>query len=854
MALQYAHGSFTWGSGDSVGATYTCSPGFQAQLIRVWCMGINSGTDAATETVNLVRSMGYATSTSNRFCAGTFSIDASAAADCSVALMDNCVLVTTAGSTTVTGALDLDSISSTSFNLINDNAPDQSMTVFWEAWNDDVSGFTMWAGGFSAPGATGDQNITGLTGLVSGNPDGDQLLVCFSKQATAAVNSAAANDSGLGIGWATGAGGSGSSEQVVCWGNSDDASATMDTDGACHSGLVIALCAAGGAATESNRAYLKSWDTDGLTLTWDAAGTNRFGYVVIKGGQWRAGELTLDTTAVSNTATVSGLAFQPVGIEFMGRRSAEQSHNVAVAGDVLSWGCASSTSSRRAMGCWDEDATANSEINLVIEYDGVLAYPTNAGAIDAVYDLSAINSDGFQVIVDDAPGTGNASEWIGYLAFAGAASGGTSTTLAGVDGTGAAGVPTVSAAASTGLTGVAGTGAAGTPAAAITASAVLGGVTGASAAGNPTVSGTASTPLTGVPASGAVGAAVVSAAASSTVPGVGSTAGSGTVGTAIGATVPVAGTSGSGASGSVSTSANASTSVPGAPAIGTAGSASVSASASTGILGITATGIAGSTAVVIAVSATPSGAPGTGAAGSLAASAAATTAIPSAAGAGAAAAVAVSGRVTAPVIGAASAGSAGAPSTIGHATVPVTGAAGTGAVGTPTVASFAVASISGVTAAGQSGAMTVLISTTVAVDGVQGSAAVGSLSVGGGIVASVSGVQTTGAAGDLTVSTSVVVGVPAVFATGAAGIVVVSGQANVPITGVEATALAGVLAALVAESGIPAERIVTIELGQRSVAIGAHPRTAAVAPGARIIEVKVSTRAVPIGPSNRTIH
>lgn len=416
MTMQYAHGSFTWGSGDSVGATYTCSPGFQAQVIRVRCMGIDSGTDAATQTVSYVRSIGFASSTSNRICVGTYSQDGSAAANCSTAIMDNCVLVTTAGSTTITGALDLDSIGATSFDLINDNAPDQNITVFWEAWADD-GGMTLYTGVVSAPGAAGDVQYTGLTGIVSGNPDGDQALFWFSKQAAAAVNTGAANDSGLGYGIATGTGGNTSGEQVMVWGNSDDASGTMDTDGACHTNQIIGMCAAAGAATEQNRGYLKSWDTDAFTVTWDAAGSNRMGYAVIKGGRWQAGALTLDTTATSNTASVSSLPFTLVGAEFIGRQSAVQATNVAVAHDILSWGVASGTSSRRAMGAWDENATANAEIDQCIEYDGVLAYPTNAGAIDAVYDVSAWVSDGFTVIVDDAPGTGDASEWIGWLAW-----------------------------------------------------------------------------------------------------------------------------------------------------------------------------------------------------------------------------------------------------------------------------------------------------------------------------------------------------------------------------------------------------------------------------------------------------
>ena len=57
---------------------------------------------------------------------------------------------------------------------------------------------------------------------------------------------------------------------------------------------------------------------------------------------------------------------------------------------------------------------------LAIEYDQALVHVT-FGAVLSAYDLSAINSDGFTVIVDDAGGP--STEWQGYLAFAGAGGG-----------------------------------------------------------------------------------------------------------------------------------------------------------------------------------------------------------------------------------------------------------------------------------------------------------------------------------------------------------------------------------------------------------------------------------------------
>lgn len=67
------------------------------------------------------------------------------------------------------------------------------------------------------------------------------------------------------------------------------------------------------------------------------------------------------------------------------------------------------------MAVLDENGTGTTEIDTVIEYDSVLAFPSTAGALLASYDINAMNSDGFQIIVDTAGGV--ASEWQGYLTF-----------------------------------------------------------------------------------------------------------------------------------------------------------------------------------------------------------------------------------------------------------------------------------------------------------------------------------------------------------------------------------------------------------------------------------------------------
>jgi hypothetical protein len=233
-------------------------------------------------------------------------------------------------------------------------------------------------------------------------------------QSTQAINTAQAEASGLCIGFATS---TAAAQQVVVTGSADHASTSTDTDGFCQSGKCLTqIVVAGGNASSS--ASLLSWDANGFTLAY--AGTMVSGrksiWLAIKGGSWKAGETTIEGQTLNATRTVTGLT-GPIGVCFIGRMTAEQGTTISTVNDRISMGTASSTSSRRAMGMLNEDATASSnvEVNLCVEYDSVLAYPNASGAILTTRDVTAFTSDGFTLNVDLAGGV--TSEWIGYLSF-----------------------------------------------------------------------------------------------------------------------------------------------------------------------------------------------------------------------------------------------------------------------------------------------------------------------------------------------------------------------------------------------------------------------------------------------------
>jgi hypothetical protein len=70
---------------------------------------------------------------------------------------------------------------------------------------------------------------------------------------------------------------------------------------------------------------------------------------------------------------------------------------------------------RQSQGGLSEDANATAaEIDLAVNYESCLAFPSATGTLGASYDLDAVNDDGVRVIVDTAGGV--ASEWQGVVA------------------------------------------------------------------------------------------------------------------------------------------------------------------------------------------------------------------------------------------------------------------------------------------------------------------------------------------------------------------------------------------------------------------------------------------------------
>jgi hypothetical protein len=416
MAFGYAHGAIQWLSADAATTVYAVSGlSFQPKLIKFTTLGLGSATDASSTSVSERANVGFAVSTSDRRCVAAYdrdtgSIEGTALAMvCTTAYRTDAVAVTLTTTPTVDGSLDINSITSDGFTLIVDDATPINITVFWEAWGG--SDITVAAlGEIAEPAAIGTQDYT-VTGFVAGD-NGDQVVMIAGCQFTGAANATPArNDSGLCIGAATGGT---AGENIVIVANNDDASANADTDKYARSGECLAMITVAG-GNPNARAQLTQFGTNNFRLDWLARGvtSRKYIFAAIKGGQWRVGGTTIDATTANATATVASLPFAPVGLSLISCDTAEDAAGTATAYASLMYGVGSSTSSRRAMTYASADGSAAGDIFHWLEYDQVLR-----GGV-AFYDISQMNADGFQLIVDTADAGGNTAAWIGYLTFAG---------------------------------------------------------------------------------------------------------------------------------------------------------------------------------------------------------------------------------------------------------------------------------------------------------------------------------------------------------------------------------------------------------------------------------------------------
>src|SRR4030067_182215 len=254
MALAHAHGAIQWLAADAVGITYTVSGlSFQPKAIRFYWQGMASATDAVSQTTHENRGVGFATPPANRRAVGTHSQDGLTAANCAAVPVDLAVAVVLDNVGSTTGLLDINASNADGYQLIVDFQITANLTIFWEAWGGtDIS--VAEAGHFFSPAAIGNQDYT-VSGFVAAATD---QVVMFAGCWGGVINVANEIDSCMTVGFAS----SGSAaDNVHITGNSDEASATMDTDGYCKTGECLSFITNGG-GNPTTRAQLTQFNTD----------------------------------------------------------------------------------------------------------------------------------------------------------------------------------------------------------------------------------------------------------------------------------------------------------------------------------------------------------------------------------------------------------------------------------------------------------------------------------------------------------------------------------------------------------------------------------------------------------------
>jgi len=404
MALEFAHGAIQWLAADAATTVYTVSGlSFQPKALRFYWQGLGSAVDANSQTIHSRRGIGFAASTSDRRCVATQDQDAVGTSVCTSGVFDDAVVSTVTSTPARDGALDINSITSDGFTLIVDDQGPVDLTVFWEAWGGgEITAAET--GRIQEPAAVGNQ-------VIAGTFKPDVLMLAGVQVVGTGATIVTREASGLSLGFSA-------PNTIVVSGNADDGSPSADTDGFCFSTRVHAMMAPAG-GNPTGLAGVIAFNPTGFTLNWNPVGvTDRnLIYLVIAGGQWAAGAYTIDGASAGATATVAGLPFAPIGLSLIGRMTVEQTIGppVSTANDRISLGSGSSPSSRRTMGHLSEDGPTTIEIDLTVQYDQILAFPSTAGGLQSAYDLDAMLPDGFRVIVDTAGGVAN--EWQGYLTF-----------------------------------------------------------------------------------------------------------------------------------------------------------------------------------------------------------------------------------------------------------------------------------------------------------------------------------------------------------------------------------------------------------------------------------------------------
>lgn len=403
MALSAAVGTFLLGVTDTIGTTYTVSGlSFQPKAVILFWGGNGSATDNAA-VGNIERGYGFFTGTAARRSLCNYSEDALGTSSCHRGMADDACFLTISAAGSILAKLDVNSINSDGFQLILDqDGQFEDVRISYLALGGSDLTDTK-TGSFTFKTTSGTQDYTDVAfqpdclllasiGLDVWNSSTTEAQLCFGVVS-----------------------GTASAENAVLSNFSQGVQGTTDTYSYCRSGECTALVL--DAAAVTGRSTLSAWLSNGFRLDFAEGVAATAGmYLALKGGRFKVGDL-LTLTNTTTDIVESGLGVgTPVAVLFGSHCRAQSTADTGQAEDGWTVGAATSATSRVGHGTHDEDAVANTDCNVAIEYDEVYVNISDngAGALEGLMDLKSMDSDGFTCIMDDADPAG---AFVWYLAF-----------------------------------------------------------------------------------------------------------------------------------------------------------------------------------------------------------------------------------------------------------------------------------------------------------------------------------------------------------------------------------------------------------------------------------------------------
>jgi hypothetical protein len=397
-------GSFNINTAKTVGQTQAITGvGFTPKVVLFWWSGTTESADGARGE-SIAPGFGAMASSSQRWCCTTRSEDAAATSDSMKVNNDDAAIKAYSNTTTLDGAADFSSFDGDGFTLIIDDQFTIALRVSYLALGgDDLTNVKV---GTVTRGNVGNWSVADM----GFQPDALILSTAYGN----AFNETVGLNAALTVGIATGA----ANQGVVAFGDKDNQATTS----ACAYGYSGECNASvwGGYAVE--RDALVSMDAGGFTCNNLETNVLSVGYVGLKGGQYKVGQLTTRTDG--NDIVEAEPNFQPVALLFLSANRAENAQDTPSNNGALSIGAATSTSNRAAQAIWDEHNLADSE-TATANYDTACYANVADDAIVGLMDIKSIEATGFVAVMDD---TDPAGCWVTYLAI-GAAAGGAAQTL-----------------------------------------------------------------------------------------------------------------------------------------------------------------------------------------------------------------------------------------------------------------------------------------------------------------------------------------------------------------------------------------------------------------------------------------